>query len=163
MRHRKKSQRLSRSRAQRKALVKSLLRALVISERIKTTEAKAKAIRSPMDKLITWSKRGDLHSRRLSYNVLGDHILVKRLFDEIGPRFKDLSGGYTRIIDLGRRKGDGALTSLVELVRIESKKAKKVKPSATGSSEKKEKQPLQNGKSVKSLVSGVKKILKRKK
>ncbi|MFH1768331.1 MAG: 50S ribosomal protein L17, partial [Candidatus Omnitrophota bacterium] len=125
MRHRKKSEKFSRSRAQRKALIHSLLRALLISGRIETTESKAKAIRAHVAKLITWGKRGDLASRRLAYKILGEHLLVKRLFDKIAPQFKDLNGGYTRIIDLRHRKGDGALLSIVELVRREVKKPKK--------------------------------------
>lgn len=126
MRHRKKGNKLSRSISQRKALIKSLVRSVMISERITTTEAKAKALRPWVEKLITWAKDDSLHHRRLSYRLLNDHVLVKRLFEEIGPRFKDTVGGYTRIIDLGNRKGDDAKLSIFELTKI-NKKEKKIK------------------------------------
>jgi large subunit ribosomal protein L17 len=121
MRHRKKSEKFSRSRAQRKALVKSLVRAIIINERITTTESKAKGIRPWLDKLITWSKTDTLHHRRLAFQMLGDHLLVRRLFESIGPRYKTTPGGYTRIFDLGFRKGDNAKVSIMELTKIEKK------------------------------------------
>lgn len=121
MRHRKKSEKLSRSRAQRKALINSLLRACVICERIITTKSKAKQCRKMLDKLITWTKTDTLHHRRLSFRFLKDRTLVKRLFEEIGPRFKGINGGYTRIFDLGYRKGDGAKLAVLELTKIEKK------------------------------------------
>lgn len=124
MRHRKKSQKFSRSRAKRKALKKSLLRSMITYERIKTSEAKAKALRSWTDRLITWAKAGTLHHKRLAYSMLGDHVLVKKLFDSIGPRFAAIKGGYTRVLDLGYRKGDAAKISLIELTRIEKKERK---------------------------------------
>ncbi len=132
MRHRKKSEKFSRSRAQRKALLRSLLRSIVIYERIVTTESKAKGLRRWADKLITWGKQGDLHSRRLAYSLLGDHKLVKKLFEDIAPRFRDVKGGYTRVIDMGVRKGDGATLSLFEFTRkgekkVEAKKEEKKK------------------------------------
>jgi len=127
MRHRKKSERFSRSRAQRKALIRSLLRSLFIYERIVTTQSKAKGVRGWVDKLIEWAKKDTLHHRRLAYRILCDHKLVKRLFEEIAPRFKDISGGYTRIVNVGYRKGDGALLSLLELTRIKEKKKEKKK------------------------------------
>jgi len=163
MRHKKKSEKFSRPRAQRKALIKSLLRSLVIYERIKTTESKAKAIKSWMDKLITLAKRGDLHSRRLSYRILGDHQLVKRLFVDLGPRFKDLKGGYTRVVDLGHRKGDGALVSILELTRVEKKKKiKRKKEEKKKKEEKVEKRlPPKEEKPKKGFISGVRKIFKK--
>jgi len=166
MRHRKKSEKFSRSRAQRKALIRSLLRSLFIYERIVTTQSKAKGIRGWVDKLIEWAKKDTLHHRRLAYRVLCDHKLVKRLFEEIAPRFKDISGGYTRIVNIGYRKGDGAFLSLLELTRVkEEKKGKKKKEK-----EKKEvvieertsppQETVQPQK--KSFLQGIKKIFKRK-
>src|SRR3989338_8523555 len=106
MRHRKKSEKFSRSRGQRRALVKSLLRAIIINERIITTTSRAKYLRAEVDNLITKAKSGNLASRRLVYQKLGDHSLVKRLFETIAPRFKALTSGYTRIAQLIQRKGD---------------------------------------------------------
>ena len=166
MRHRRKRDNFSRPRAQRKALVKSILRSLVISERITTTESKAKAMRSWADKLISWAKEDSLHNRRLSYKFLEDHKLVKRLFDEIGPRFKDINGGYTRIIDLGNRKGDGAKLSILELTKIERKekthKGKKKKEKEVPHEEKHEKRaPKKEEKPRKGIVSGMRRIFKK--
>ena len=170
MRHRRKSEKFSRSRAQRKALVKSLLRSFVISERITTTESKAKAMRIWADKLITWAKEDSLHNRRLSYRLLEDHALVKRLFDDIGPRFKDINGGYTRVIDLGFRKGDGAKVSILELTKIEKKdkklkgkKARKTKKADEKTTTKDEKKTSQETKSQKGIVSRVRKIFNKEK
>ena len=139
MRHRKKSEKFSRPRAQRKALIKSLLRSIIIYEKIKTTTSYAKAIRSTMDKFISLAKQASLSARRKAYETLGDHKLVKKLFNEIAPRFKDLSSGYTRIIHSGYRKGDGAGMSIVELVRIKEKhKLKKSKAKAVVKEKEKE-------------------------
>jgi large subunit ribosomal protein L17 len=123
MRHRKKSDKLSRSRAQRKALLKSLVRSFLISERIKTTPRRARATSAKTERLITLGKKGDLAARRLAYSFLQDHRLVTRLFDEIAPRFKGVTGGYTRMMNIGFRKGDGAKISILELTQVH--KAKK--------------------------------------
>lgn len=166
MRHRKTAKKLSRSRALRKALISSLVRAVISKERIITTEAKAKALRGWVDKLITWAKDDTLHHRRLSYQLLKDHKLVKRLFEEVGPRFKTINGGYCRVLDLGQRKGDGAVISIFELTRRQEpvKKAKEakgkkqeIKPEAKAKkvSSKKEKAPK------KGIMSGVKNIFKK--
>jgi len=166
MRHNNKNTKFARSRAQRRALIKSLLRSIVISERIKTTESKAKAMRGWTDKLITWGKRGDLHARRLSYKILGDHSLVKKLFDELAPRFKDVNGGYTRVLDLGYRKGDGALMSILELTKLETKGKKKAKAKEESSSKETEDKDGTTAKSKdskKGIVSGMKKIFKKDK
>ena len=162
MRHRKKSEKFSRPRAQRKALVKSLLRSLIISERIATTESKAKALRPWADKLIGWAKAGTLNNRRLSYRLLEDHALVKRLFDNIGPRFKDVKGGYTRVVDFGFRKGDGAKLSFLELTRIERKlKGKKGEEEKEKKTKKEKETPKKEEK--RGIVSGVKKMFRSKK
>lgn len=165
MRHRRKNEKFSRPRAQRKALVKSLVRALLLQESIKTTEFKAKALRPWIDKLIGWGKDNTLHARRQAYKMLNDHQLVKRLFGEIAPRYKDIQGGYTRIIDIGKRKGDGADISLFEFTqRIKKEKAKKRKREKTQvpKEEKKEAHPLKKeAKPAKGFMKGVKSIFKK--
>ena len=168
MRHRKKSERFSRSRAQRKALIKSLLRAVIINERITTTTSRAKYLKSAVDRLITWAKKGTLSEKRLAYRALGDHKLVKRLFDEIGPRFKNINGGYTRSLRVSKRKGDGASLSLIELtriVKIEAPHKGKVKETEAKETLKEENQkkvpPKKEAKPKKGFVSGVRKIFKK--
>jgi large subunit ribosomal protein L17 len=169
MRHRKKSVRFSRSRAQKKALVKSLLRALIINERISTTTARAKYLRAEADRLVTWAKRDSLANRRLAYRILGDHSLVKRLFDDIGPRYKDVSGGYTRSFRLNNRRGDGASVSLIELTKIVKKekalkkKSRENEAKKTPKEEEKAAIPLKEAKPKKGFISGVRKIFKKEK
>ena len=120
MRHRKSGKKLNRNPAHRKALLRNLVKALVTHERIKTTEAKGKAIRSWGDKLVKYALEDSVHARRKAYKLLEDRRLVKKLFDEIGPRFKGVSGGFTRVIKLSEwRKGDGARMVLVEFSKYE--------------------------------------------
>ncbi len=166
MRHRKKKEKLSRSRAQRKALVKALLRAVVINERITTTESKAKYMRADVDKLITWAKSGTLACRRMAYTSLGDHKLVRRLFEVIGPRFKNINGGYTRVLKAGVRKGDGAQLAVLELTKVEKKikvhKAKKEKAKEEHPQRVEEKKPpKKETKPQKGIISGVRQIFKK--
>ncbi len=164
MRHRKKSEKFSRPRAQRKALVKALLRAVIINERITTTTSRAKYMRSEVDKLITKAKADNLASRRLVYRKLGDHNLVKRLFEVIAPRFKSVNGGYTRIARLVPRKGDGASISLLELTKREvKKKVIKGKKDKSAVNDKEKDQELVTAKKQekKGIISGVKKIFKK--
>jgi large subunit ribosomal protein L17 len=116
MRKRKKIRRLSRKRNQRKALLKSLASALILKEKIKTTEAKAKEVSPFVEKQISRAKIGDLASRRLLAKFFSPKI-VKKLINEIGLRYKDRPGGYTRIIKLGQRKSDGARMAIIELVK----------------------------------------------
>ncbi|HIC93538.1 MAG TPA: 50S ribosomal protein L17 [Anaerolineae bacterium] len=116
MRHRKAGRKLGRSSGHRKALYRNLITELFRHERIKTTEAKARAIRPLAEKLITLGKRGDLHARRLAAARLNDPLVVKKLFDELAPRYENRPGGYTRILKLGRRRGDGAEMAIIELV-----------------------------------------------
>lgn len=116
MRKRKKGRRLSRKGDQRKALLKSLASALILEEKIKTTEAKAKEAAGFVEKQITRAKVGSLHSRRLLAGLFASET-VKKLVSEIGPRYKEKKGGYTRIIKLGRRKTNGARMAIIELVK----------------------------------------------
>ncbi len=107
---------LGRNSAQRKALFRGLVTQVLQHERIETTEAKAKAVRSDVEKMIGYAKRGDLHARRLALRTVHDKKVVEKLFDTLGPRYKERNGGYTRIIKLGPRKGDAAEMVLLELV-----------------------------------------------
>lgn len=116
MRKRKKGRKLSREKGQRKALLRSLARELFLRERIKTTEAKAKEVSSFAEKQITKAKSGTVSSRRLLAKNFSSEI-VKKLVDEIAPRFKERKGGYTRILKLGLRKSDGAKMAIIELVK----------------------------------------------
>lgn len=116
MRHRKKGRSLSRTASHRRAVLRNLATALFRHGRIQTTTAKAKELRPFAERLITLAKRGDLHARRLAARRIHDRDVLGKLFDEIGPRFADRPGGYTRILKLGARRGDAAETALIELV-----------------------------------------------
>ncbi len=122
MRHRVAGRRLGRSSGHRRALRRNLITELFRHERIKTTEAKAKAIRSDAEKLITLAKRGlqddsyTLHARRQAVAALNDPAIARKLFDELAPRYEEREGGYTRLYKLGRRQGDGAPLVFLELV-----------------------------------------------
>lgn len=117
MRHRKKGRGLSRSPSHRKALLRNLAASLFRHERIATTTARAKELRPYAERLITLARRGDLHARRLAARKIGEREVLTKLFDEIGPRYAERPGGYTRILKLGNRKGDAAEMALIELVR----------------------------------------------
>ena len=116
MRHHVAGRRLSRTKDQRRALRKNLITQLIKHDRIKTTEAKAKAIRGDAEKLVTLAKRGDLHARRLAASRLNESEVLNKLFDELATRYEDRQGGYTRILRLGPRPGDSAEMVLLELV-----------------------------------------------
>lgn len=125
MRHRVAGKQLGRTTAHRVALFRNLMTELFRHERIRTTHAKAQAIRSEAEHLVTVAKRGkakakgdghDVHERRLVAAVLRDPMVVRKLFDEIAPRFQERPGGYIRIIRVGRRQGDGAEMVVLELV-----------------------------------------------
>lgn len=127
MRHRRKSKKLSRNTSNRKALLRSLIRNLIITERISTTYVKAKEASSLADKLITLGKRNTITSKKTAISTLGSKMLINKLFDDIAPRFAGRKGGYTRVLQLAPRKGDGAKMALLELTerRIVEKPAKK--------------------------------------
>jgi large subunit ribosomal protein L17 len=116
MRHRVAGRKLGRSSAHRKALFRNLVTELFRHEQIRTTEAKAKAIRPQAERLITLAKRGDLHARRLAARDVQDPETLRKLFDELAERYEDREGGYTRIYRLGLRKGDAAPVVLISLV-----------------------------------------------
>jgi large subunit ribosomal protein L17 len=117
MRHRKKRNKLSRDSEHRKALIRNLCTEIVEHERIRTTQAKAKVVRPEVEKLITLAKRGDLHARRQALASLGQNkFTVHKLFEEIGPRYSQRDGGYTRILKLGPRPSDATEMVYIELV-----------------------------------------------
>lgn len=116
MRHRKKGRNLSRSPSHRRALLRNMATSLFRHERITTTTAKAKELRPYAERLITLAKRGDLHARRLVARRIADREVLGKLFDDIGPRYVERPGGYTRILKLGNRRGDAADMALIELV-----------------------------------------------
>jgi large subunit ribosomal protein L17 len=117
MRHQKKRNKLSRDAGHRKALIRNLCTEIVDHERIRTTEAKAKAVKPEVEKLITLAKRGDLHARRQALAVLNQNkFTVHKLFEEIAPRYADRNGGYTRILKLGPRRSDATEMVFIELV-----------------------------------------------
>ena len=116
MRHQVKGRKLGRSPAHRKALFRNQLSSLVKAERIRTTLQKAKELRPLAEKVVTQGRRDTLHARRQVNRLISDRELVKKLFDEIAPRYHERPGGYTRIIKLGPRKGDGAEMAYLEFV-----------------------------------------------
>jgi large subunit ribosomal protein L17 len=116
MRHRVAGRQLGRDKSGRKALFRSLVTELLRHERIETTEAKAKAIRGDAEKLITLAKRGDVHARRIAAETILDPKVTKKLFETLGPRYKERAGGYTRVFKVGPRLGDAAPVVIMELV-----------------------------------------------
>ena len=116
MRHRVAGKRLGRPSDQRMALYKGLVRDLLLRERIRTTEAKAKEIRGMAEKVITYGKKGTLSHRRLALAFVTDKDVIAKVFSELSERYADRPGGYTRLLKLGPRKGDGAPIVLLELV-----------------------------------------------
>jgi large subunit ribosomal protein L17 len=117
MRHGHKRAKLSRDTAHRKALMSTMSKQLIQHERIRTTQPKAKALKSEFEKLITLAKRGDLHARRQALSELrNDKFAVHKLFVEIAPRYQGRNGGYTRIVKLGPRRSDSAEMVFLELV-----------------------------------------------
>lgn len=138
MRHNYKGRKLGTDFAHTKAMKRSLVQALFLNDRIKTIESRAKEIRPDVDKIITWAKKGDLHSRRLAIAALGnDKELVREIFEKVEQgMFADRQGGYTRIMKLGNRKGDNAPMVIMELV-TESVAKKAEKPAAKKAAPKK--------------------------
>jgi len=146
MRHQKKTVRLGRKAGHRKALLANQVCNLIEHQRIKTTLAKAKAVRPLAEKMVTLGKNGSIHARRTAFSALRHKDAVKKLFDEVAPRSTERNGGYTRIVRLGQRKSDSASMAFIEWVDAavvieeqpaEDKKAKKKEPKA----EPKQKEP----------------------
>jgi large subunit ribosomal protein L17 len=117
VRHRRNRHKLSRDAAHRRSLLRNLSREVIEHERIRTSQAKAKAVKPEVERLITLAKRGDLHARRQALAALGqDKFVVHKLFEEVGPRYSERPGGYTRIIKLGPRRSDSTEMVFLELV-----------------------------------------------
>ena len=132
MYHRNAKRRFGRTHEHRKAMFVNLARALIKHEQIVTTLYKAKDLRPIVEKLVTLGKRGDLHARRQAIAQLRDPLLVKKLFDVLGPRYKDRPGGYTRVLKAGFRYGDNAPLAVIEFVeRDESAKGQDSGPAQT--------------------------------
>ncbi len=126
MRHLHKGRKLNRTSAHRKALFKNMVLSLIRHGRIKTTDPKAKELRRVADRMVTLGKQGDLAARRRAFAFMQSHDAVKKLFEEIAPRFKDRNGGYTRVIKFGHRRGDAAMLSIIEFTgQEETTRAKK--------------------------------------
>lgn len=133
MRHRKSGVKLNRTSSHRDAMFRNMVTSLLKHERIRTTDAKAKELRRWADRIITLAKKGDLHARRQALAIVREKDVVHKLFEQAQERFGKINGGYTRIIKLGRRPGDAAAVSLIELVSVDEtgkKKKKKAKPAA---------------------------------
>jgi large subunit ribosomal protein L17 len=119
MRHRNYGRKLSRNTEHRRALLRNLVTSLILEERIETTAPKAKAARGIAEEMITLGKRGDLHARRQAARYFLTAPAVKKLFEDVAKRYTSRSGGYTRIVRTGWRKGDGADTAVLELLGTE--------------------------------------------
>ena len=116
MRHGKAGRKLNRTASHRRAMFANMAAALVKHEQITTTLPKAKELRPVVEKLVTLGKRGDLHARRQAVAQMRDVAMVKKLFDVLGPRYKDRDGGYTRVLKAGFRYGDSAPVAVIEFV-----------------------------------------------
>ena len=125
MRHKKAGRRFGRNTSNRRAMVRSMVTSLLDHERIVTTTPKAKEVRKVVDKMITLGKRGDLHARRQALSFIQDKNVVAKLFNELGPEYKERPGGYTRIIQTGNRLGDCAPMAILELVNYQQKSSVK--------------------------------------
>ena len=131
MRHRKAGIKLNRTSSHRTAMFRNMVTSLLKHDRIQTTGAKAKELRRWADHIITLAKRGDLHARRQALAIVREKDVVHALFENAAVRFGNVSGGYTRVVKLGRRPGDAAPISLVELVVSQDTKSKKTKKKKT--------------------------------
>lgn len=130
MRHGKAGVKLGRSSSHRKAMFRNMVTSLFKYDRIRTTDAKAKELRSWADRIVTLAKRGDLHARRQALAILREQKVVHKLFDEARERFGGIEGGYTRIVKVGRRPGDAAAMSMIELLSADKRKAPKPEKTA---------------------------------
>lgn len=127
MRHKKSRFQINRFTSWRKATLCSIAKSILIHQRIKTSLGKAKAVKPLIDKLIGLARSNTLSAKRDAFRILGDHKLVSCLFNEIGPRFANRQGGFSRIINLGSRRGDNADLAVLELMEIKKKETRKTK------------------------------------
>jgi len=124
MRHRCEGRKFGREADHRKAMMKNLVISLFQHGQIETTQAKAKEMRGLAERVITYGKKGSLHHKRLAFSVVHDHSLVKKIFDEIAPKYMTRNGGYTRIIKTRIRRGDCAPMAIIQLVEADAKTEK---------------------------------------
>lgn len=155
MRHGRKVKKLGRPKSHRKAMLHNMAASLLTHIQIKTTLAKAKEVKKLVDHLVTLAKRSDLSAKRQAYDIIRQHSLVKKLFEEIGPKFKERSGGYTRVMRYGTRLGDRAQLAVVELLMEKPVKIKKEK-------EKEKKEKPKKEEKVEAKKGKEKKVLKEK-
>jgi len=156
MRHLKAYRKLNRTSSHRSLMLRNLVTSLLEHERVETTVMKAKEARRIAERMITLGKRGTLHARRRAASVLMTKSVVKKLFDEIAPRYKNRNGGYTRILRVGYRKGDGAPLAFLELVKEEAEKKKKTEKKGTKKSAAKETAKSVKGKPAEKKKKGKK-------
>jgi len=150
MRHQKTGRKLNRTSSHRKALFRNLAAALFQHESIKTTNPKALELRKVADRLITLAKAGTLHATRLAFAYLRDKEVVKKLFTDIGARYTDTSGGYTRVLKVGPRKGDAAPMAIIELTqKKEQESEEKKEEQAKGKKQRKSKEKTEPAKEKK--------------
>ncbi len=141
MRHQKAGLKLNRTSSHRNAMFRNMVTSLFKYDRIRTTDKKAKGLRRWADNLVTLAKRGDLHARRQALAIVREKDVVHKLFEEAQDRFGAKSGGYTRIVRLGRRPGDAAPVSLIELVAAQPEKKKKTRKKKAAPADKKVEAP----------------------
>ena len=168
MRHAKNRQRLNRFSSWRKNTLISLTKNLLIRQRITTTKTKAKAARRLTEKVISLSKNNNLFAMRRVFGIIQDHSLVSRLFKEIAPRFEKRNSGFTRIIPLGKRRGDNAQMVILELTEQKEKKKKEKKPKKEEAKEEikprpqtPEPKPPKEEKPKKKFLGGLRKVFKK--
>lgn len=137
MRHRKDTKKLGRTSSHRKAMLSNLVASVLQHKHVRTTTAKAKEARRVVDRMITHAKKNTVAARRLVFSHLRRRDIVKNLFDEIAPRYATRNGGYTRVLKIGRRQGDGAEISILELVGYESVQLEKQQAAAEKRAERK--------------------------
>ena len=130
MRHRKDHRKLNRNPAHRKAMLRNLVTSLLDHEEVRTTDARAKEVRRVAERMITLGKRGTLHARRQALQTLRSKDVAKKVFDTLAERYRERPGGYTRILKLGRRVGDSAPLSLVQLVHGDEARGEETKPAS---------------------------------
>lgn len=118
-----------REKSSRKLMLNNLVKSLVEHETLNTTQAKAKEAKRVAERIITFGKKGTVHHRRMAYKYLRSRDLVKKVFDELAPRYKDINGGYTRVLKSGFRKGDYAPMAILQFVQVETKEPQKTEKS----------------------------------
>ncbi len=128
MRHGKSIKKLGRTSSHRKAMLRNMVTSFIKHEKIRTTDLKAKELKKVAEKMVTLGKRGDLHARRQALSFVRDRDAVGKLFVELSSRYKDRSGGYTRIVKIGYRVGDNAPMSMIEFIADDKKAKAKAKP-----------------------------------